>query len=228
MSTNIRKKVNDFLVNTSGLVQLGESSSYNWVTDPSRLFFSLSRYKFVSRLFSDFSSVLEIGCADGFGSYLVSKKVCKLTCVDIDRSLISSALKSTARYADNIEFLAGDILNKNFLPRKKFDGIFMLDVLEHIDCDTELKFLSAIIRRLKPTGCLIIGLPSLESQQYASELSRIGHINCKTQPQLKELCLRFFHICHLFGANDEIVNLGFPALQHYRLALCSGLRTLRD
>jgi hypothetical protein len=34
-------------------------------------------------------------------------------------------------------------------------------------------------------GAAIIGMPSLESQQYTSQQSRMGHVNCKSAPDLK-------------------------------------------
>lgn len=205
----------------SHCVQLGESASFNWVDDPFRLLFSLARYKFVAKMLSGLDSVLEIGCADGFGSYLVSKRVKRLTAMDIDSELVNSAIKTVGRYSTNISFRCGDICDRGFLQQEAFDGVYLLDVLEHIDPKNEDYFLRSIVNRLKINGTLIIGLPSLESQKYASQLSTMGHINCKTQNDLEILCKRFFHNVYLFGANDEVIHTGHQGMQHYRLALCS-------
>ena len=35
-------------------------------SDPARLVFTLSRYKFVAKMFDSFDSVLEVGAGDGF------------------------------------------------------------------------------------------------------------------------------------------------------------------
>ena len=199
----------------------GESAAYNWLEDPSRFVFSLTRYKFVSRMLSGFDDVLEVGCADGFGSYIVSKHVNRLTCIDLDESLIDSAKKTVGIYSNNIDFQAGNIQDESFLKDKTYDGIYALDVLEHIDQSNEDEFINKLCERLNRFGTMIIGMPSLESQAYASELSKIGHINCKTQEQLKALCCRHFRTCQMMGANDELINTGFPQLQHYRLAICS-------
>ena len=55
-----------------------------WSEDPKDLFFTLSRYKFVSKMFNGIDSVLEIGCGDGFGSKVVNQTVKNLTISDYD------------------------------------------------------------------------------------------------------------------------------------------------
>ncbi len=216
----IRDIVKSQLAKSGGLVTLGESASYNWIHDPARLLFSLARYKFVSKMLAGKKQVLEIGAADSLASYIVAKTVTHLTCVDIDPELTESAAMSVKKYSNNMSFISGDILDKTFLNNVQFDGSYMLDVLEHIDPDKEHDFINNICRRLEPFATLIIGLPSLESQKYASALSKIGHINCKTHKDLLSLCEKHFFNTFMFGANDEVVNTGFPELQHYRIAVC--------
>src|SRR5208282_4123101 len=68
-----------------------------------------------------------------------------------------------------------------------FDGIYSLDVLEHIKPADEDVFMKNLVASLKPKGgAAIIGMPSLESQVYASPQSKAGHVNCKTGPELKK------------------------------------------
>jgi 2-polyprenyl-3-methyl-5-hydroxy-6-metoxy-1,4-benzoquinol methylase len=220
MSEEIRSRVKSFIAKAGGLVTLGESSTYNWIDDPTRLLFSLSRYKFVARALEGSKKVLEVGAGDGMGSYLVSKYVAELVCVDIDKELIKSARETVSRYATNIKFEAGDIQDRTFLRSEAYDGIFLLDVLEHIDKDIEDQFIGSLTSRMSELGTMIIGMPSIESQVYASSLSKIGHINCKSQDNLRDLCKRHFHKVFMFGANDEIIHTGFPGMQHYRIALC--------
>jgi 2-polyprenyl-3-methyl-5-hydroxy-6-metoxy-1,4-benzoquinol methylase len=222
MSNDIRNHAKEVLGQNGGFVTLGESASYNWIDDPARLLFSLSRYKFVAKAFEGFTDVLEVGSADGMGAYLVSKYVAEMTCIDIDNDLIESARMTVSRYAKNVKFEAGNIEDANFLRDRLFNGIFLLDVLEHIPARNEDRFIRALTRRLHKFGTMIIGMPSLESQIYASALSKMGHINCKTQIELKNLCESHFHAVFMFGANDEIIHTGFPSMQHYRLALCVG------
>jgi hypothetical protein len=49
-----------------GLTPLGIEKNANWHTDPKRLVFVLSRYKFVAKMLSGANRVLEVGCGDGW------------------------------------------------------------------------------------------------------------------------------------------------------------------
>ena len=77
--------------------KLGLMSSWSFNNDPKRLAFVLSRYKFVSKMLEGATSVLEVGCGDGFGSRIVAQSVKKLTAVDFDKDLIESAKLTMSR-----------------------------------------------------------------------------------------------------------------------------------
>src|SRR5262245_45675354 len=67
-----------------GITPLGLMTNYAWNTDPKRLCFTLSRYKFVSKMLAGKSKVLEVGCADAFGTRIVQQAVKAVTVVDFD------------------------------------------------------------------------------------------------------------------------------------------------
>jgi predicted SAM-dependent methyltransferase len=100
-----------------------------------------------------------------------------------------------------------------------FDGVFALDVLEHIEPKDERVFLKNGFAPLSTHGVAIIGMPSLESQVYASPTSRAGHVNCKTMPDLRELMQDYFHNVFMFSMNDEVVHTGYHKTAHYIFAL---------
>jgi cyclopropane fatty-acyl-phospholipid synthase-like methyltransferase len=106
-----------------------------------------------------------------------------------------------------------------------FDGIYSLDVLEHIEAEVEDRFIRNMIAPLTPHGTTIIGMPSLQSQDYASIQSKEGHVNCKDQRDFKNLMLRYFHNVYMFSMNDEVVHTGFHAMSHYNFALCCSKRS---
>jgi hypothetical protein len=70
----------------------------------------------------------------------------------------------------------------------------------------------------------VIGLPSLESQPYASPQSKAGHVNCKSGPELKRLMEEYFHNVFLFSMNDEVVHTGFHKMANYVFAIGAGKR----
>ena len=76
-----------------GLGSFGLMTSYAWNDDPKRLTFTLSRYKFVAKLLSGRKHVLEIGCADAFGTRIVRQEVQKLTATDFDPVFIEDVKK---------------------------------------------------------------------------------------------------------------------------------------
>ena len=91
----------------------------------------------------------------------------------------------------------------------------------------EWRFLENVVASLTPDGVLIIGTPSLESQAYAAPLSKIGHVNCKRGPELKDLMLAYFENVFMFSMNDEVVHAGFQAMAQYLYAIGAGTRRLR-
>lgn len=204
-----------------GLQTMGLMSSHTWLIDPKRLVFVLARYKFVAKMLAGSDKVLEIGCADAFGSRIVSQEVKSLVVSDFDPVFIADA-RTRVVEPFTFECLTHDILAAPVA--EKFDGVYALDVIEHIAPERENRFLTHIVASLDPHGTAIIGSPSIQSQAYASPASKEGHVNCKDGSQFKRLMLEFFHNVFIFSMNDEVVHTGFFPMANYLLALCCGPR----
>src|SRR5262249_16835696 len=58
-----------------GIARLGLMVNESWSQDPKRTLFTLARYKFVSRMLAGDRHVLEVGCADAFGTRIVQQAV---------------------------------------------------------------------------------------------------------------------------------------------------------
>jgi len=202
-----------------GMARFGLMSNQVWRDDPKRVTFTLSRYKFVAKMLSGKKRVLEVGCADGFASRIVRQEVNHLTAVDFDPIFIEDA-KDNLEERWPIEFRVHDMLDGAV--SGKFDAAYCVDVLEHIAPENERIFLQNLCKSLTSDGALIIGIPSLESQDFASPISREGHVNCKKAPALKALALNYFDNVFIFSMNDEVVHTGFTPLAHYVFALCCG------
>src|SRR5258708_35194751 len=67
-----------------GISRLGLMVNESWNQDPKRTLFTLSRYKFVSRMLQGRKNVLEVVCADAFGTRIVQQTVEKVTAMDFD------------------------------------------------------------------------------------------------------------------------------------------------
>ena len=211
---SINRKIIKKILKEAKPLSMGVRTSHNYIEDPQRLVFSLSRYKFVAKMFDGFDSVLEVGAGDGFKSPIVKQFCKKLTISDIE-------IKNKMDF-DRITFSKTKFIIHNFVKhrlKKKFDGIYSLDVLEHIEKKDEKRFIKNICRSLKKDGTLIVGMPTLESQIYASKLSKEGHVNCKSKKELKKFLSPYFSNIYMFSMNDEVVHTGYDAMSHYIFAL---------
>jgi 2-polyprenyl-3-methyl-5-hydroxy-6-metoxy-1,4-benzoquinol methylase len=202
-----------------GPTRLGVLKNWEWHDDPRRFLFSMARYKFVSKMFDGRRNVLELGCGDAFNARIVLQTVKKLTVADFDPVFIEDA-RSRVKDPWVYDTLVLDLLKDPIVGQ--FDAIYSLDVLEHIPAEREREVLRKICGALEQHGAVIIGMPSLESQAYASAPSRAGHINCKTMPDLKSLLEEFFHNVFMFSMNDEVVHTGYHKMAHYLFGLCAG------
>jgi 2-polyprenyl-3-methyl-5-hydroxy-6-metoxy-1,4-benzoquinol methylase len=205
-------------VDARGFERLGLRSSHSWHDDPKHLLFRLSRYKFVSKMLAGSKHVLEIGCGDAFGTRLVQQTVEAVSATDFDELFLADV---EARMVERWRFrvFPHDLLSEP-IPGS-YDGLFALDVLEHIETKNEHTFLKNALAPLSPHGAAVIGIPSLEGQVHASPASRAGHVNCKTMPDLKKTMQRYFHNVFMFSMNDEVVHTGFHPMAHYLFAVCA-------
>ena len=204
-----------------GYETLGLRSSESWYQDPKHLVFRLSRYKFVSKMLAGRDRVLEIGCGDAFGTRIVQAEVGELTAIDFDAVFVENVKE---RMVERWKF---DIFVHDMLDGPvpgSYDAVYSLDVLEHIEPAQERLFLQNAFAPLGPNGAAVIGLPSLESQPYASPQSVAGHINCKSAPELKEAMSKHFHNVFIFSMNDEVVHTGFHKMANYVFAIGAGKR----
>jgi 2-polyprenyl-3-methyl-5-hydroxy-6-metoxy-1,4-benzoquinol methylase len=213
------------LARERGLTTLGLMTNQAWTDDPRHVLFTLSRYKFVAKMLTGRNHVLEIGCADAFGTRLVVQEVKRLTASDFDPTFVADVL---ARMDDRWKFdcRQHDLLTGPF--PESFDGAYALDVIEHIAPEQEGLFVGNLVRSLTPEGVLILGSPSLESQAHASPPSKAGHVNCKTGKTMRALLERYFHNVFVFSMNDEVVHTGYFPMAHYIFGIGCTRRSLEE
>lgn len=145
-------------------LQLGPMHAASFATDPKHLGFVLARYKFVAKMLRGTERVLEVGCGDGTGAQIVRQFVKVLVPIDSD----------VACRGIRWDILDGPLRGCG---PDTFDAVYALDVLEHIDPINEDLAMQHMTASLKPHGTCIIGMPSSESQAYASPQSLAGHVN---------------------------------------------------
>lgn len=103
-------------------------------------------------------NILEIGCGQGFNSYLLSKSN-KVVGIDLSEDDLSTARK---RYP-GIDFRIMDSGKLTF-DNGQFDEVYAIDILEHVD---DLNgTLSECARVLKKGGKFIINVPAEKSEAW--------------------------------------------------------------
>ena len=184
-------------------------SDFSWEEDPKRFAFTFARYKFVAKMVEGMDKVLEVGCNDGYFSRVVRQHVNHLVGMDNDPEAIALAKQKNSEKW-NIYFQQWSILNSTVLSQPGFDAVYCLDVFEHIK---EEDLLLQNLAFFAPM--CIIGTPSLESQIYASEVSKKAHVNCKTKSALKTSMKKYWKHVIMFGMNDETLHTGFDPMSQY-------------
>tara|TARA_X000001036_G_scaffold439494_1_gene490843 strand:- start:6422 stop:7084 length:663 start_codon:yes stop_codon:yes gene_type:complete len=213
---NNNKKIMKMLTEKNITVSMGNRSGMSFSNDPIRLTFTLSRYKFVAKMFEGFKDVLEVGAGDGFKSPIVGQMCKNLTLCDVEKNNYHEFQRIKIK---NYKYILNDFTKKKI--QKKFDGIYLLDVFEHIEKKKENIFMKNIKKSLHKHGTLIVGMPTIDSQKYASKWSKIGHVNCKSKKQLRDFMRRHFNNVYLFSMNDEVLHTGFDQMSHYIFSIAN-------
>ncbi|MBI5346631.1 MAG: class I SAM-dependent methyltransferase [Chlamydiae bacterium] len=197
-------------------IVLGKYASYWQIKSPRRMLHHLAYYKFAAKMIGKNKKVLDVGCNEGLGTWLIAKECGFAKGIDFDEDAIKTAKSNFS--GDIIDFEANDFL-QNTSSNEEWDAIISFDVIEHIYPENSHKFLNLITQNLKPQGLVIIGTPSLISQNFASDISKAGHVNVYSPQRLEDEMRNFFNFVFMFAANDEIVHSGFLQLAHYLIAM---------
>ena len=192
-------------------INLGRYASFWFHKTPRRVLHCMSYYKFASKLIGKGKRVLDVGCNEGLGTFLVGKECGFAKGVDFDEDAIIQAQKNFNE--PFVEFEAGDFLKSE--DTGNWDAVINFDVIEHILPEHAHDFIEGIAKELTPEGLCIIGTPSKISQDFASEVSKKGHINIYSHERLEAEMREHFEFVFMFAANDEVVHTGYLPLAHY-------------
>ena len=207
-------------------LSLGANHTELMFRDPKRFGFVMSRYKFACKMMRLCKNIVEIGCGEGIGAltFLAETKA-NILCLDFDEiqinyaknRLLPAILKAQPTWGSRVRYEIRDLASSPLVTPA--DGVASLDVIEHVDKSEERQFMSNIVNALEPYGIAVIGTPNACASAFASERSRIGHINLFTSERLEALLRDYFKQVFMFSMNDEIVHTGFNSLAHYIFAV---------
>lgn len=197
-----------------GTLALGPNTYDRYQGDPRRIGFMLARYAAAARFLKDCSSIIDVGCGDGFGTLTLQRctSAGSILGIDFDEDLIRHAMKSQPA---GVQYLYSDLMGPLSPPRH--DGLCSLDVIEHIDPTRSLEFVgrcAAIANRVA-----VIGTPNKLAAQYASAHSNTGHINLLTPDELESQMKTAFKHVVILAMNDSVVHLGNPNMAFYLIGV---------
>jgi len=206
-------------------ISLGPWTSFSLLNDPKHMCFVLSRYKFCAKILEGKKRILEIGCGDAFGTPIVAQDADYLLAIDSDVRLIEGN-KKRLKDLNKIAFQNLNICEVVPIPYGvfPFDGIFSIDVIEHLDPCLEESFMKNSCRFLKKNGICIIGTPNITARKWATPRSSVQHINLKGLPGLRKLLHQYFQNVLIFSMNDEMVHTGYGPMAHYLFGVGIGLK----
>lgn len=211
------ESVSQYMKNNNSEIILGKYISYWFFNSPRRTLHYLSYYKFASKMIGKNKNVLDVGSNEGLGTWLIAKECGFAKGVDFDNEAIESA-KNNFKSFKNIKFQFADFFK--YTDSSKWDAVVCFDVIEHILKKNVNKFMNKISSLMSMEGLFIVGTPSLISQNYASKISKEGHVNVYSPERLEEEMRKYFDFVFIFSAHDEVVHTGYLPLAHYLIAIC--------
>jgi 2-polyprenyl-3-methyl-5-hydroxy-6-metoxy-1,4-benzoquinol methylase len=127
------------------------------------------------------SLIFEVGCGNGIVMNQLEKELnYTVDGCDLNVKALSMALPSKGRkMVYNIFDLKEDLLGK-------YDGLLLLDVLEHINDD--VSFLETAAKYVKPGGIIIINVPA-HQWLYSNYDQVVGHVRRYSTKSLRELII---------------------------------------
>ena len=139
--------------------------------------------------FSKDNLIADVGCGVGTQTSIIKKCFnSEIHGFDLD----GSALAKAARKNPNCEFFCMDLLNPKKEFSKKYDHVFVLDVIEHLNDSS--KFISSIYKLLKINGIVVFNVPAFNWLYSAYDISAGHHTRYNHKTLLKEININEFQL----------------------------------
>ncbi len=199
-----------------GLARLGIVTNALWFNDPRRLAAVLARYGFVANMLNGCRDIGEVGCGDAFATRVVLQDAARVTVYESDLRLVDD-IRQRRDERWPLEAEVHDILLAP-LPRKH-QGVFSLDLIEHVAPEDEHAFLTNLCGSLADKGVLLLGMQALDSKKSSTAVSGSG--NRRSGNELKALLGNYFENVFLLSMSDEVLQAGEAPTADYLFALCT-------
>ena len=141
------------------------------------------------------SSVLDVGCGDGFLLGHLPTSIPKRVGVDLDERALSFA----HAFFPEVDFRARNVAEIE----EQFDVVCAVEVLEHIPDEHVGAFLTAVAARVRPGGLLVLTVPTINEPLNPKHFRHYDHALLEQQaatgmPQMTLESARYFYRLTLF------------------------------
>ncbi len=183
-----------------------------WAADPAMNYEHLHRYRFVKE-FVKGKKVLDLGCGEGYGCFMLSDDAESVTGIDIADEAIRHA--SIKYQRGNLKFVQGSMADIPIEGEYLFDIILSFEALEHIAEQDEV--IREVKRLLKKDGMFIVSTPNkhelhAENPGYQNAF----HVKELNLEEFKHLLTGSFKNISLYGqkvcASSNIFPLYYDAI----------------
>lgn len=149
----------------------------------------LAVYEYAQQFVQD-KIVLDAGCGEGYGTYLLAKSARKVVGIDYSKEAI---IKARRNYTyPNLEFIRAN-LDQRLFKDTYFDLVCAFQLIEHL-LSPEV-FLSNIFKLLSPEGIFLLSTPNIKT----SIVKHPYHFREYTSEELERLLKKYFSAVDLFG-----------------------------
>jgi len=156
----------------------------------------LQRYSFALPLVAG-KRVIDLGCGEGYGSFLLARTAASVVGLDIDPAAIGHARGRYGYLQKNLSFIKGSMTAVPVPETEHFDVAVCFEVLEHID-DHE-RLLAEVKRLLTPGGVLVISTPNRRVYSDKTGYRNPYHVKELYFDEFEQLLRPRFREVRLFG-----------------------------
>jgi ubiquinone/menaquinone biosynthesis C-methylase UbiE/uncharacterized membrane protein YbhN (UPF0104 family) len=165
----------------------------------------LFAYESAKEFISEKSSIIEVGCGEGYGTHFLSHHVQHIIGLDVDESVIQHA---SNKYSS--ETCTFQIYNGLQIPYddNTYDAVISFQVIEHVQND--ICYLAEIQRILKPTGVCLLTTPNSAYRVKPNKKPwNRFHVREYYADELEALLKSIFSEVRVWGirGNEEIENI---------------------
>ena len=153
----------------------------------------------LARQLSQHCTVLDVACGEGYGAAMVAETAYKVVGVDLSVDVIQHA-KNNYRHHANLQFVTASCECLPFSDAS-FDFAISFETIEHIE--QQKKFISELMRVLRPDGVLILSSPNKRLYSDAHDYHNEFHVRELYRNELEELLHVTFP--HIFWLGQKLL-----------------------